>query len=201
MRSEKDPQREIKGVLGALSKEHRNFVVRYSEEILFAVRLMSKKVWLDLIAQSTQLKSINRAKFLFEHIRIDGEREVKKVTRIFTASIDGWKGTDKRQQEAMRLEREDLRGATVIESFYGRYECLALGTNIHKYSVGNMVKTDVVFDDLIEIVKDMQVDPTEVFMQHYEELVDHMTQPAKPPTLVSILMNKAAMKRLSRIII
>jgi len=57
---------------------------------------------------------------------------------------------DKRQQEAMRLEREELRGATVIESFYGRYEGLALGTNIHKCSVDNMVKKDVVLGDLIE---------------------------------------------------
>ena len=94
MRSEKDPQREIKGVLGALSKEHRNFVVRYSEEILFAVRLMSKKVWLDLIAQSTQLTSVHRAKFLFDSIRIDGTREVTSVRHLYTASINGWDQED-----------------------------------------------------------------------------------------------------------
>lgn len=48
----------------------------------------------------------------------------------------------------MRLEREDLKGHTVIESFYGRYRCLGLGTNIHKYSV-KMDQKDVVLGELI----------------------------------------------------
>ena len=38
--------------------------------------------------------SLKQARFLFENIMIDGEREVTKVTRIYTASIDGWKPKD-----------------------------------------------------------------------------------------------------------
>ena len=37
---------------------------------------------------------MKQVKFLFENIRIDGEREVTKVTRIYTASLDGWKPED-----------------------------------------------------------------------------------------------------------
>jgi len=34
---------------------------------------------------------MEQAKFLFDNIRIDGKKEVTHVTRIYTASIDGWK--------------------------------------------------------------------------------------------------------------
>jgi len=34
---------------------------------------------------------MKQAKFLFDNIRIDGKREVTKVTRIYTPSINGWK--------------------------------------------------------------------------------------------------------------
>ena len=49
-----------------------------------------KAIWQILMDQSGELESMKQAKFLFENIRIDGEREVTKVNRIFTASIDGW---------------------------------------------------------------------------------------------------------------
>ena len=88
---------------------------------------------------------------------------------------------DKRRQEAMRMERVSLRSATEIDSFYGRYEGMALGTNIHKYSA--TVKTDVVLGELIEMVNDGRHNPTELFMQYYDELLPFMTQPAQSPRL------------------
>ena len=37
---------------------------------------------------------MKQGQFLFEHIKINGQREVTKITRIYTASIDGWRSTD-----------------------------------------------------------------------------------------------------------
>ena len=50
---------------------------------------------------------MKQGQFLFEHIKINGQREVTKITRIYTASIDGWESED-----FHRLC--DGRGATLI---------------------------------------------------------------------------------------
>ena len=48
----------------------------------------------SLSNQTNELDSLQVAKFLFDKIRIDGEREVSKVIRIFRASEDGWNAAD-----------------------------------------------------------------------------------------------------------
>ena len=40
------------------------------------------------------METLNQAKFMFDRIRINGEREVKRVTLIFRASVNGWAASD-----------------------------------------------------------------------------------------------------------
>ena len=88
---EDDPQTETEVVLWQCSRRHRIFLpTNYS---WYPKNLLSP-VWLSLMQQSGQLKTLQQVRFLFKHIRIDGRRKVKKVTRIFTASRDGWKAGD-----------------------------------------------------------------------------------------------------------
>ena len=85
---EKDARKEAEAVLWVCSRGHKKFLARNFE--WYPRNIDWKAIWQSLKDQSGQLESIKKAKFLFENIRIDGEREVTQVTRIYTASIDGW---------------------------------------------------------------------------------------------------------------
>ena len=84
---EKDPQREAEIVLWLCSCRHRIFLPK---NFAWYPKNVTPPVWWWLKSQSGQLETSQQGQFLFEHIRIDGEREVTKVTRIFTASRDSW---------------------------------------------------------------------------------------------------------------
>ena len=83
-----DARKEAEAVLWLCSRGHKKFLPRNFD--WYPRNLEWNRVWQSLMEQSRKLKSLKQAKFLFEHIRIDGERQVTKVTRIFTASINGW---------------------------------------------------------------------------------------------------------------
>jgi len=83
-----DARKEAEAVLWLCSRGHKKFLPRNFD--WYPRNLEWNRVWQSLMEQSRKLKSMEQAKFLFEHIRIDGKREVTKVTRIFTASINGW---------------------------------------------------------------------------------------------------------------
>jgi len=87
-----DARKETEAVLWACSRNHRQFLGRNFDWYLRIINW--KHGWQSLKDQSGQLTFKKQAKFLFAHIRIEGEREVTRVTRIFTASIDGWKQED-----------------------------------------------------------------------------------------------------------
>ena len=44
--------------------------------------------------QSKLIESLKQARFLFDNIRLYGEKEVTQVIRIFTASLQGWTAKD-----------------------------------------------------------------------------------------------------------
>jgi len=46
------------------------------------------------MGQSKEIRGADQAKFLFDKIRIDGQRAVTRVTRIFRAYQDGWLASD-----------------------------------------------------------------------------------------------------------
>ena len=88
---EEDPQREAEIVLWACSRRHRTFLSKnfdwYPSKFLLPCVISLKE-------QSALLETYEQGRFLFEHIRIDGVKQVTEVTRIFTASIDGWEASD-----------------------------------------------------------------------------------------------------------
>ena len=100
--AEEDARKETEAVLWLCCRGHTHFLARNFD--WYPRNIEWKGLWRSLSDQSGLLKSMKQrkpvlsslytsialAKFLFEHIRIDGEREVTKVTRIFTASKDGW---------------------------------------------------------------------------------------------------------------
>ena len=90
--AEKDARKEAEAVLWVCSRGHRQFLARNFD--WYARNIEWRAIWQILKDQSGQLESMQQAKFLFEYIRIDGKREVTKVTRIYTASIDGWRPHD-----------------------------------------------------------------------------------------------------------
>jgi len=85
---EENPQREAEIVLWLCSCRHRIFLPK---NLAWYPKNLTPPLWFSLKSQSGQLETLQQVQFLFKHIRIEGTREVKKVTRIFTASIDGWK--------------------------------------------------------------------------------------------------------------
>jgi len=86
--AEDDARKEAEAVLWLCSRGHRQFLHRNFE--WYARNIDWKLVWYILKDHSGQLKSMEQAKFLFEHIRIDGKTEVKKIIPIFRATRDGW---------------------------------------------------------------------------------------------------------------
>ena len=83
---------EAEAVLWLCSRGHKQFLGRNFD--WYPRNLKWKSNRLSLKDQSGQLETLQQAKFLFDNIRINGETEVKKVTRIFTASIDGCEAED-----------------------------------------------------------------------------------------------------------
>ena len=100
--AEQDATKEAEAVLWLCSRHHKQFLAINFE--WYSRNLGWKAAYLSLKEQSGLLKALKQpkftlsslfssivlSKFLFEHIRIDGEREVTKVTRIYTASKNGW---------------------------------------------------------------------------------------------------------------
>jgi len=78
-------------VLWHCSSRHRVFL---PINFTWYPKILTPYVWMIIKQQSRQLKTVKQGQFLFDNIRIDGEREVKKVTHIFTASINGWDAED-----------------------------------------------------------------------------------------------------------
>jgi len=87
--AEDDARKEAEDVLWVCSRGHKQFLAKNLDWYPHIINW--KSVSGSLKGQSGQLESIKQAKFLFDNIRIVGKREVTKVTRIFTASQDGWK--------------------------------------------------------------------------------------------------------------
>ena len=87
-----DARKEAEAVLWLCSRHHKQFLAWNFD--WYPRNLEWHRVGQSLMEQSRKLKSMKQAKFLFEHIRINGERQVTKVTRIFTASINGWTAGD-----------------------------------------------------------------------------------------------------------
>ena len=87
--AEKDARAEAESILWICSSRHRAFLCKDYD--LYPRLIEWKATWASLKEQSNQLESLQQARFLFDNIRIDGEREVTKVTLIFTASKDGWR--------------------------------------------------------------------------------------------------------------
>ena len=87
-----DARMEAEAVLWLCSRGHKKFLARNFD--WYPRNLEWKSPWRSLMEQSGQVESMKQPKFLFDNIRINGETEVKKVTRIFTASIDGWNASD-----------------------------------------------------------------------------------------------------------
>jgi len=85
---QEDARKEAEAVLWLCSRRHRKFLPRNFQ--WYPRNIDWKAAWLCLKEQSGLVESMEQSKFLFEHIRIDGKREVTRLTRIFTASIDGW---------------------------------------------------------------------------------------------------------------
>jgi len=85
-------QSETEAVLWVSSRRHRNFLApNYS----WYPRILDWiGIWVKMMAKSSQLESLQQGKFLFDHIRIDGEREATKVTRVYRASKKGWTPRD-----------------------------------------------------------------------------------------------------------
>ena len=88
---EEDPQREAEVVLWQCSRRHRIFL---PNNFTWYPKNLTPPVWWCLKQQSGELETLQQGKFLFDHIRIDGTREITQVTRIFTASIDSWRAED-----------------------------------------------------------------------------------------------------------
>lgn len=77
-------EEETEGVLWISSRRHRHFLPR--NHTWYPRYFDTKQVWRSLKQLSNELESLKQAKFLFDHIRIYGKREVTKVTFIYTAS-------------------------------------------------------------------------------------------------------------------
>ena len=90
--AEEDAKTETEAVLWASSKSHKKFLPKNFS--WYPNHLQFKVSWLSLKEQSKQLEYLEQAKFLLNKIRIDGHKEVTKVTLIFTASIQGYKAAD-----------------------------------------------------------------------------------------------------------
>jgi len=90
--AEQDAREEAEAVLWLCSRGHRQFLHRNFE--WYARNIDWKAIWQILMDHSGKLKSMEQAKCLFEHIRIDGKTEVKKATPIFRATRDGWDAED-----------------------------------------------------------------------------------------------------------
>ena len=89
--AEQDARKEAEAVLWLCSRGHKKFLARNFD--WYPRNLEWKSLSLSLMEQSGQVESMKQPKFLFDNIRINGKTEVKKVTRIFTASIDGWEAS------------------------------------------------------------------------------------------------------------
>jgi len=91
--AEEDARAEAELVLWASSLRHRTFLLKnfewYPNNLGFKLT-----AWKSLRNKSELIKYLNQGRFLFEHIRIEGKREVQKVTRLYTASKDGWTSED-----------------------------------------------------------------------------------------------------------
>jgi len=87
---EEDPQREAEILLWDCRRNHRAFLGKNYD---WYPRNLSC-VWVNLKSQSKELETAKQGRFLLDHIRINGMKEVSKVTRIFTATRDGWEGED-----------------------------------------------------------------------------------------------------------
>ena len=91
--AEEDAIEEAEAVLWIASRRHRRFLAKnfywYPNILVFKLT-----PWASLKKKSKEIKSLKQARHIFDNIRIDGEREVKKVVRIYTASQDGWTAED-----------------------------------------------------------------------------------------------------------
>ena len=82
--SSEDPEQESQSLLWVSSRRHREFLasnISWYPSIMFLSSLLNK---------SKELETLKQAKFMFDHVRLEGDRKVTKVTRIFRASEDGW---------------------------------------------------------------------------------------------------------------
>jgi len=89
--AEEHARMEAEAVLWLCSRRHRQFLPLNFD--WYPRNIDWNTAWKILKEQSAQLESIEQSMFLFYHIRIDGWN-VRKVTRIYTASIDGWSARD-----------------------------------------------------------------------------------------------------------